>query len=258
MRMTSETSKCWAYALGGCSEKLSREHLVSAALFPDATTVTVSGFPWCAGETKTVGLASLTSKMLCSTHNGCLSPLDSAAGAAFKVFGNAAMLVNRRLATNSPRFKVRHFRINGFLLERWLLKTLINLCRESDLLIGREAQKPGVPEESLVRICFGMECFPGKAGLYLAARTGAKVNSGPVVQFAPLIFDGTHILGGFFHFRGFLLFISLMDEPLPSNFEWISSLDASSEWAGTTPSWHFNKITLTVNQIRSHVIRFNW
>ena len=258
--MTDERypSKCWAHALDECSQKISREHLFSASLFPSTNSVTVSGFPWCKGETKTVGLASVTSKILCSKHNSLLSPLDSAAGAAFKAFNDSAVLANKRLSEKPSKFKVRHFRINGVLLERWLLKTLVNLCSESSLLVGSRAEKPGIPDESLVRICFGLEQFAGKSGLYLAARVGDNVSSGSEIGFAPLIFDGTHVAGGFFHFRGFLIFLSLLEELLPPNFEWVSSFGDTSEWAGTRPTWHFQKIVVKINQVRSSVVHFDW
>jgi hypothetical protein len=251
-------SRCWAHALGGCSEKISREHLISAAIFPDTDFVDVSGFPWCQGKIKTVGLASVTSKILCSTHNSLLSPVDSAAGVASKAFNDCAILTNKRLSENSSKVKVRHFRINGILLERWLLKTLINLCSQSGLLIGSKAEKKNIPDESLVRVCFGLERFAGKSGLYLAARVGANVASGPAIGFAPLIFDGTHVAGGFFNFRGFFLFISLFEELLPTDFNWVTDFGGVNEWAGTRPTWHFKKVVVKVNQARSSVVHFDW
>lgn len=261
--MTDERypSRCWAQALDACSQKISREHLVSAALFPNTNSISVSGFPWCKGETKIISLSSFTSKILCTKHNSLLSPLDSAAGAAFKAFNDSALLLNKRLSEESSKFKVRHFRINGKLLERWLLKTLINLCSESGLLVGSKAEKPGIPDESLVRICFGLEHFAGKSGLYLAARVGAEINSGPAIAFSPLIFDGTHVAGGFFHFRGFFIFMSLFEELLPPNFDWVSKSGDTTElaeWAGVRPTWHFKKIVFNVNHIRSNVVHFDW
>ncbi len=256
--VSSETPYCWAHMLGGCSGRLSREHLISASLFPDSTSINVTGFSWCGGGTKTIGLSNLTSKILCTTHNSLLSPLDAAAGAAFRALSDSALLANSRLSVKPSKFKIRHFHINGPLLERWLLKTLINLCYESGLLIGRDGRNAGVPAENLVRICFEKEPFPGKSGLYLAARKGGHITSGPEVRFAPLIYDETHVLGGFFHFRGFLLFISLIEEPLPSNFDWVIGTDSNSQWAQTEPTWHFKKIKHTVNHVHSHVVHFDW
>jgi hypothetical protein len=46
------TKGCWAVSLGDCEGKISREHLVSQALFPDGN-ITVSGLHWCKDEPKT-------------------------------------------------------------------------------------------------------------------------------------------------------------------------------------------------------------
>lgn len=249
---------CWAKALGGCSNKLSREHLVSAALFPGKYPVDVFGFPWCNGETKRIGLANLTSKILCTFHNNSLSPLDIVAGNAFQAFNDSAALANKRVITASSKFKIRHFHINGHLLERWLLKTLINLSYGSEYFIGRGAQSVDTPDETLIKICFGLEHFSGKSGLYLASRRGAQIKSAPTLEFSPLIFDGSHIQGGFFHFRGFLLFLSLFEEQLPNNFNWVRDLNNLRDWDGVEPTWHFKKINFDVNGVRSHVVQFKW
>lgn len=258
MTEKEEPPKCWAHSLSECSQKISREHLFSASLFPNAKSVNVSGFPWCKGETKNVGLASMTAKILCSKHNSLLSPLDAAAGNAFKVFDDIAILIQSRALEGSSKFKVRHFRINGILLERWLLKTLVNLCRNSEFLIGAEATVPGMPDENLVRICYGLKRFEGKSGMYLAAQLGAKISSGPEIEFAPLIYDGAYIAGGFFKFRGFFMFLSLFEERLPPNFDWMSNTNGLSGWAETEPTWHFKKIVFKLNQVRSSVVHFAW
>lgn len=249
---------CWASTLDECSEKHSKEHLISASLFPDVKAINVSGFPWCKGETKTIGLANLTSKILCTKHNNSLSPLDTAAGTAFKVFNDSTTLTNKRLVIEPPKFKTRHFHINGFLLERWFLKTLINLCRESEFFLGFDTKIPGIPTEHHVRICFGKALFHGKSGLYLTSRKGAEIISKPEVEFTPIIDkDENVVVGGFFKFRGFFFFLSLLEE-LPNNFDWITSSDDGSEWVGTQPSWHFRKMKCSVNGFCSHIIHFDW
>jgi hypothetical protein len=247
---------CWAASLGGCSAKISREHLISKALFPGVRTIEIEGLPWCMGERKSIGLASLTGKMLCAKHNSLLNPLDSAAGHAFGALRDSAVLANKRAAAPATQFKVKKFDLNARLLERWLLKTLINLTHNSELFIGLGGQVKGTPEDDLVHICYGIKPFPGKSGMYVASRVGAKVRSGDVVGFAPLIKDSNRVVGGFFHFRGFLLFLWLMPEEIPDHFDWVPGLQ--DEWRGCKPSWRFKRIMLRVNNVRSHVVRFNW
>jgi hypothetical protein len=50
---------------------------VSQALFPDGN-ITVSGLHECRDESKAVGLAALTGKVLCQRRNSELSALDTA------------------------------------------------------------------------------------------------------------------------------------------------------------------------------------
>jgi hypothetical protein len=69
--------ECWANCLRNCSNKITREHLVSQSLFV-VNRVVVQGFPWCKDAPKEVSLASLTAKILCSKHNNDLSHIDTA------------------------------------------------------------------------------------------------------------------------------------------------------------------------------------
>jgi hypothetical protein len=60
--------ECWAAALGGCSEKMSKEHTVTEGVFLDEE-VFVQGLNWCKTNPKRVGLGNVTRKILCKTHN---------------------------------------------------------------------------------------------------------------------------------------------------------------------------------------------
>lgn len=153
---------CWAACLGDCREHLTREHLISASLFPNAKSIFVQGFPWCANEQKEVGLANLTSNILCKHHNNSLSPLDTAAGHAFNNFEVISKLISEA-NQNNGRFKIKESHVNALLLERWLLKTLINVCYKNNQLIGNGIEV-GIPDNNLVKICFGESRFTDGAG----------------------------------------------------------------------------------------------
>ena len=68
-------NKCWAKNIGGCSSKITREHLISNSLLEDM--VLVEGFHWCKDSPKKIGSSNLTSNILCKHHNELLSPCDS-------------------------------------------------------------------------------------------------------------------------------------------------------------------------------------
>jgi len=84
--MAMAQNNCWAKVLGGCSEKMSGEHLISKNQFGNGKKITVGGFPWCRGGTKEIGINSATSNVLCRTHNSALSPTDTAAGKLLDAF----------------------------------------------------------------------------------------------------------------------------------------------------------------------------
>jgi hypothetical protein len=173
---------CWAASLGGCDDKISSEHVVSRGLF-ESDQVAVQGFGWCRNEHKLIGLSALVAKILCRTHNSGLSVLDDAALDAFKVFREVIRINQVRGKLKRTSWTVKRFKVNGPLLERWFLKTLINLSFCGEWAIGLGSHKRGTPSERLVKIVFGREAFEPYAGLYLASYPGENVDSMDRVSF---------------------------------------------------------------------------
>jgi hypothetical protein len=203
-------ARCWAAILGDCEGKISREHLVSQALFPEGK-ITVRGLHWCRDEEKTVGLAALTGKILCCKHNSELSDLDSAAKRAFETLDSSLQLFQVRNRLKARRWTVRTFTIDGALLERWFLKTLINLCHDGPWIIGEGSHPAGMPNDELVRIAFGRAVFREKAGLYTAAHDGEQVTLRQGLRLTPKTI-GNNLLAGMFSFCGYRFFLSLLPE----------------------------------------------
>jgi hypothetical protein len=133
----NELMNCWASCLGDCSDKVSREHLVSEGLF-QSDTVRVQGFSWCKTEPKEIGISGLTSKILCTHHNNTLSPVDEGGRSAFNTLREVRRVENVREKLKRRIWTVVRREINGLLLERWLLKTTINISYGKEYPIGRE------------------------------------------------------------------------------------------------------------------------
>ena len=246
---------CWASKLNDCCDNFSREHLISASLFPKSNTIFVQGFHWCQNEQKEIGLASLTSKILCKHHNNSLSQLDTAAGHAFNNFEYISKLI-AEANQNNGRFKVKDSHVNALLLERWLLKTLINVCYEQKHLIGNSSEL-GLPDENLVRICFGKSKFLDGAGMYIAANKGDWMGFGSHLNINPLIEESENkVVGCMFSFAGLLIFLWLMPEKLPNNFDWIKQ--RKPEWLNVQPSRPFKKMKFKIPSGHSHTLHFNW
>jgi hypothetical protein len=57
--------KCWAACLGDCSDKMSREHVITEGVFL-SDDIKVKGLPWCRDDFTVIGLTNLVRKNLCS------------------------------------------------------------------------------------------------------------------------------------------------------------------------------------------------
>jgi len=205
-------SDCWAASLGDCAEKITREHVVSQCLF-ETEAIMVQGFKWCLNEPKRIGLANLVAKILCKRHNEGLSDLDTAALNAFNVFREGIRLNQVRGRLKKPIcWNVKRLEINGPLLERWLLKTLINLSVGGEWLMGSGFK--GIPSKDLVEIAFGKRQFEHGAGLYVAGRAGQRIDSMDRVNFTPMTDKANALVAGRFNFRGYTFFLYLMPQKL--------------------------------------------
>lgn len=141
---------CWAYCLGDCQGPLSKEHVISAAVF-DETMLHVEGIQAFGDEPRVVSRASLTARMLCREHNSRLSPLDA----------EAARLSDAIKTARADGAPVTH-RVNGVLLERWALKSLVNL------LASRWTEKGHIPPgDDIVAKVFGLAPILDPSGLYV-------------------------------------------------------------------------------------------
>ena len=199
---------CWAACLGDCNDKLSREHLVSSSLFV-GDTVLVQGFPWCKDKPIEIGIANLTARILCSKHNNNLSAADDAGAKAFGTLREVERIDGERKRMPPRLWNVVRHKIDGRALERWCLKTLINICCDREHPIGTDSNVPGRPSARLVRIAYGRESFENRAGLYFVVRVGMVVNPVDSVGFAPLIKHAARVEGGLFRFRDYMMLLSL-------------------------------------------------
>ena len=247
---------CWASALGGCGGKLSREHLVTEA-FWQGNKISVVGFPWCKKTPKEVGTAAIVSKFLCRNHNSALSPVDEAGVHAFEEFEAAEKLTEARRQLGSRQWFLHCFEVDGCLLERWFLKTAINLALVNDWNIhwalGNDGDRP---PRSLVAAAFGQAPIERPIGLYSAASVGDTIRPLSGLVFMPLIWEGRGLAGGLFEWRGYHFFLNLVDSPLP---QVLPVMPGGAEgWTGATLSYHLKRINHALNNALSHFIDFNW
>jgi hypothetical protein len=153
---------CWAAILGNCAGGLSREHYISDGIF-DGEAITAYGLEWCKDHPIQISVASAASKILCKRHNEALSPFDAEA-ARLSRFLSANVL-------DDPLSEAQ-ITLRGYLLEKWALKTFLNLGYIGGL--DPEHHTRLQPGENLVRYVF--QETPAPIGMGLHFVTGAVSN----------------------------------------------------------------------------------
>lgn len=250
-------SKCWANVLGACSDKISREHYVSQALWT-GPSVTVQGFSWCKEKPAAIGLGSLTSKILCTYHNGALSDLDAAAGDAFATIRNAVDLANQRAGTPAKKHKRVGFGINGPLLERWFVKTAINIANVSDTKERWYFDKSplGAPSAALASLAFEPGLIKRPMGLYAAGSVGGQIGFVDGLEAAPLYYFDQGAAGFVFRFFGisFLLWLSNPGPPPELALPWGMNETVASQHV----LYHLAFLRWATGAKTSHYIGFGW
>ena len=159
---------CWAAVLGDCAGGLSREHYISDGIF-DGEAITAYGLEWCKDHPIQISLASAVSKILCKRHNERFSPFDAEA-AKLSRFLSANVL-------DDPLSEAQ-ITLRGYRLEKWALKTFLNLGYIGGLDPEHHARLK--PREDLVRYLFQETQAPKGIGLYFVtgAVSNAKFNVG--------------------------------------------------------------------------------
>lgn len=197
---------CWAKSLGGCSNKISGEHVISKSLFW-AKNITVEGFSWCPAP-KTIGLSSMVIKNLCTRHNSDLSEVDTEA----KRLLDGLLDMNRQVTAfkNGERRPRRVVEIDAAKLERWMLKTTYNFSLQAG------HNRPGLfsagePDHALVQIAFGQSEFNEPHGLYWKVSTGDKIAGSDLgtMQWRSLCDPTGKVVAVEFLFHGFWLWLML-------------------------------------------------
>jgi hypothetical protein len=205
--------KCWANSLGKCGKSLSGEHLVSKGIF-NGRKFSVKGFQWCKDEFVQVGVNSITRKCLCDKHNNNLSPIDEE---GIKFFNALDEIASFTVPGNTSD-RLIQIQLDGNLIERWFLKTLINLSYGSDLQIGEFGEVKGRPHKYLVDVAFGVTRFSDHLGLYALVFDGDKSPSYGNISITPFVNDKGFIGGCVYSFRGIDFFLSLVPAKPPKKF----------------------------------------
>ena len=246
---------CWARCLGDCSDKMSKEHVITEAVLPQS--MFVQGLHWCKGEPIAIGTANFTRKILCDKHNSMLSTrADEGAIAMVEAFHKAAELEDFRKKYQRTNWTRRQFKVPGRKLESWFLKTLINIVYGQSITIGENGVQPGVPPKDLVEIAFGLRKFSDPAGLYTIAIIGDATPNDGSSEIITLGKRKNNINGAIFHFGGLtnLLYLDSDKRPKPEHFLG----HKYPEILGSQFMYHLYSAKCRIHDRLSHSIDFNW
>jgi hypothetical protein len=241
---------CWAQSLGNCGGGRSREHVVSKSILKLFSAVRVVGFRWCK-EPLEVG-TNLMAKHLCEVHNNSLTSTDETALRLFK------LLRDYFDETAQPKELAVEVEMDGLLLERWFLKTAINLIvSHGEPLKWPQSEIDAALPESLVRTAFGLDGFRWPAGLYFFGGQGQRVDSADGVKMQALHQDDDSLGGVQWYFRGldFISWIEMGEQPV-----WMLSNGTllRADEIGSPLRYHPERFTFKGGNGRSCDVNFRW
>lgn len=254
-------NKCWAKSLNNCSSKITGEHIVSNLILDKY--VTVKGFSWCKNESKTIGSSSLVGNILCNKHNEALSAYDNEAKKYLDTIVEFDKIHSKFIKFGFRKKDIPIiYNINGFFLERWFCKTIINLA-----FIENEEIK--IHYDQILPILFHNEFFQKPFGLNFAVKAGQEVNTGKFLEIAPLYNELENgikeLAGGIFIFKGIHTIILLPHSKPPIlNNQLLLNLSPNliPFWTNLQLNWHNSKILNSIfRDQKEHLIqkiKINW
>ncbi len=190
--------RCWASTLGRC-DTMSGEHVISSAIFKAGCScpIIVEGVQRIRNGAPTYGAEK--SNILCRHHNSLLSPLDRVAG----------KVASFQAESNEENFEDTLY-IEGELLERWLLKTVVNAAAA-----GWTGSAKWLPSAEIVNAIFGKQKVPNGYGLYSVDGIDPKHRSSGGASFIPIHLptsEGAILVGAYVNVHGMPLFASFHDD----------------------------------------------
>lgn len=172
---------CYLAGCSDCEGGMSREHYISRSvldlIFGDGPA-SIIGTPWARNGVDNVSVSSLTAKILCQKHNNELTHLDSAA----KDFFGAIQAAQLKLQAKTTVSTVA--RIDGDLLERWVLKLVAGMLVSGNF--GRNGIKL-LGEIPAIWRSIIMGCpYPDFWGLYFSAPVGEFATAHKEFEVVPM------------------------------------------------------------------------
>jgi hypothetical protein len=225
---------------------MSGEHVISNAIFKAGCScpIIIEGVKRIRDGAPTRGAEK--SNILCRHHNSLLSPLDETIGRIARFQAEA----------NDKEYKGSII-LEGELLERWLLKTVINSAAA-----GWTAPVKWQPSPRITRFIFGLEPIPNRIGLYSVDGVDPSHRPSGGVTFKPIHMSTPHgkiLVGAYVAVHGMPLLASLHTD-LPEILEagHIPSLTTHFSSDGLKHLYHPGAIVMTRKEGNPVFIGLSW
>jgi hypothetical protein len=251
--------ECWAKGLGNCEGEISKEHLVSAGVLGDKT-VLVRGLSWCLKDYKEIGINSIVSNILCRKHNSDLSVVDQGGIDVLRTIEKIMEIAKERGAlpkNKANRLPIKAREIDGKLLERWLLKTTINMMQSQEQADNWDSDCLGneSPPLHLVKSAFGMEPLNKPMGLYCPVKIVTQMTAtGHIIGMQFLKKDDSTVVAVDYKFAGVPLFLLwLTAEPLKKKIGWAGKVFPSANL-----KYRPDRIPFMLHNKKSQILKISW
>lgn len=251
--------KCYASCLENCSDKQSKEHYISKGIWRN-DVITFDGFHWMKGETKTLPVLSVASKILCTTHNPALSRLDIVFQKLFDIgakFHNNQY--NRGKLKRSAIWKPDRETFDGYDLERLLAKIAVGVIQEEPSVRWHPEGTLAIdPPREIVEVIFGNKRFQPPMGLYFVNSVGDTIiNEDRVTIHTTLHPDTGWFIGAIVAIRHWQLFINLSEiDPMDYNMESVSGKNIGKN--ASAPVYRIQQINFNAGSKLSGRITIDW
>ena len=154
------------------------------------------------------------------------------------------------------RWTLQKFQIDGTGLERWCLKTLINVHSEGQYRIGTDSDTVGKPSLRLVRVAFGKEKFAPRAGLYGLGTPGQNFDITDGFRLMPFANKDNVLTGGLFGIHGYQFLLCVEETGLQ---DYVSVVDfLSGEKRSVQTLYPLKRINFTIGRFVLHAFLFNY
>lgn len=248
-----QNSRCWARKLNDCSATISGEHRVSVTAWPGGTDRATKlksqvfvrkGYLMPDGsiDTDVEGgyhrqhtLSTFTANVLCSEHNSRLSPVDVEAGKLTDAIHDLFETWKTKRAIRGLTYNPKYFDIDGPMIERWFIKTVISNTAQYGFPIGAATAPPGTPTDELVDIALGITAPSGHVGLHGASALGAGIDENDDFRLMDWYWtddgnmDNRYVAGATYEYKGLRFILNLnKNVPVPLNL-----LRRTPSWGGT-------------------------